>query len=81
MASKQIGRPAKSVYDMTTKQYMNWLLKNRITKEWIIDCLKTEIYIDYQKGDEKLTLKQLIEKYGDDLKHMVNEWKWYAVWL
>ena len=71
--SKQIGRPAKSVYDMTTAQYMAFLRKNRITKKWIIYCLKTEIYIIYQKDDEKLTLKQLIEKYGDELKYMVNE--------
>ena len=71
--SKQIGRPAKSVYDMTSKQYCEFLRKNRITKEWIIYCLKTEIYIDYQKDDEKLTLAELIEKYGDDLKYMVNE--------
>lgn len=73
MASKQIGRPAKSVYDMTTKQYCEWLRKNRITKEWIIYLMKTEIYVIYQKDDEKLTLAKLVEKYGNDLKYMVNE--------
>lgn len=73
MVNKQIGRPAKSVYDMTTKEYKNWLSRNHITKEWIVYLLKSETYLFFPKGDEKLTLKMLIEKYGNELKHMINE--------
>ena len=67
---KQIGRLAKSVYDMTTKQYMRYLRKNRITKGWIIEIVETYEEI---KVDSKLTLKEIIEKYGNDLKYAVNE--------
>lgn len=73
MGNNRIGRPAKSVYKMSTKQYMSWLSRNRISKEWIIDLLKNETYLSFSKDDEKLTLKELIEKYGNELKDMICE--------
>ena len=64
-------RTAKSVYEMTFKQYKEYLYKNRITKKLIIYLLKAEEI--YQEKDEKLTLEKLVNKYGDELKRIVQE--------
>ena len=65
MENKQIGRPGKSVYDMSTKEYRNWLSRNRITKEWILSLLETEIYVIPAEDDTKLTLEELINKLDE----------------